>query len=785
MPQVPRLLLVPVPVLLMLNAIVSTLFMSLKLSQLYNNWLCEIQQSTPDLENQVSDEVPTIVPSKRTSSESVSTINKDHQFLLAPRLQTTEVTKKISEKTLVNEYPQISSTEPQINVYNYTAASDLTSPQIPSINFDSNKSTLVGTSNSNSIQTQHISYQSANFLFAPNTDMTPLSDKTLLASEPFRPVQYSPSQLTVSSSLPKTRRKLEVDKIPSELMSPKRAPIVHKSKSTSIISAADAARTEEKKLLISNEKELLSNINESLLPPLLQQGESPILERQRQQKEHELQALQRRQSQNQISRVERPNKFARSKSFTEKRTLPPTDLSRILESHNVSDSDSAQLSYIEEFSAGSSLDQTAFASFDGAYTNKAEPMILEENISREHGSPSMNKAKSSLKGLENVQGYPQWDPTALANKTFEGNVNHISLGDWLQNSEQWEQRKVSSGVRIASFPTKVLDASVEQKVPTTFTYDELMLDDGQRNITNYFQRSSYANDYRHNESFDKIFDVTIGLDQDSIAGETVKVELKHPENNVLRSTILERSASAPSLHTFRKPSEPTESSRTSSGTRYSEMEVDLSLKLAAVDIVDPQEENEPETPKPSPIKKFFQESPRKLSSVFKRNSRTSFDGSFMYPRHKHTGSTVSNQFSMNSAASSRSSPKKSLKSMLTYKALLQKEGRADISRRNSQTQGLKQSVFSMHQSHNSVPNFSSFHLDSGMVDHYYTKLSAPGFSTDRLEAWDIHTVQDSDNSRVSSVPSAVIGQYDREKWRTLKELETTNSQFNSSRRLST
>lgn len=44
----------------------------------------------------------------------------------------------------------------------------------------------------------------------------------------------------------------------------------------------------------------------------------------------------------------------------------------------------------------------------------------------------------------------------------------------------------------------------------------------------------------------------------------------------------------------------------------------------------------------------------------------------------------------------------------------------------------------------------------------------PKHSADRF--WDFDTGDALDKSRVSSVPSAVIGEYDREKWRTLKEL---------------
>lgn len=40
-----------------------------------------------------------------------------------------------------------------------------------------------------------------------------------------------------------------------------------------------------------------------------------------------------------------------------------------------------------------------------------------------------------------------------------------------------------------------------------------------------------------------------------------------------------------------------------------------------------------------------------------------------------------------------------------------------------------------------------------------------------LSFWDLDTAHSSERSRVSSVPSAVIGEYDREKWRTLKALQ--------------
>ncbi|KAG7194950.1 uncharacterized protein KQ657_004060 [Scheffersomyces spartinae] len=788
-----KYMLVVFPVVLMLNSIASTMFFTLKLLQLYSDWLVQHQNS--DLENQAHDVIST--------RHSINSTIKNDQLGQSPI-----VTKKVSEKTLVNEYPTNT-----IFHYNttyaigpqFTSAPALEPPPPPpvsdpntqSINFDSNKSTLVGTTSSNGTSTQlnRISYQSANLLFAEKTpaSSTSSSSENNDTHEPFKgDTHYNSSQLTVPSCLPKVRKKSS-DIINTPILSPNRAQIVHKSKSTSVISEADAATAKERNFVISNEKVLLLNINESLLPPLLRHGESPILERQRQQKEYELlsqtqvkakaqtqsERLQQTQSQRLVSRDERLSKYTQSKSFTDKQTtISKSELSRILESHNLSDSENIPLPYIEEFGGcNSSLDQEeAFASFDGSYASQ------DQKIDCEQGSPLQNKSRNVLSGLETVQGYSQWDPSTLAHKkdNIKGNVNHISLGDWLQKSDQWNQRRVGSGVRIASFPLQ--DATGKQ-LPKAYTYDDLMLDDGQRNITSYFQRSSQAEEYVPNGSFDKIFDVTIGLDNDQ---DQDSVNDKQ-QREVFPNTVLDRTTSAPSLHTFRKPSNTEESSTNSYGTRYSEgADVDRSLKLTEIDIHTGDEaEQQPETPKPSPIKRFFQESPRKLSSVFKRNSRTSFDGSFMYPRHKHTGSTVSNQFSMNSTASSRSLPKKSLKSMLTHKALLLLQRPEVSSRRNSQSQAFRKRAFDTHQSHNSVPNFSSFHLDSGMVDHYFTKFSSPGFSSDQLEAWDINMVPDSDNSRVLSVPSAVIGQYDREKWRTLKELETINQHRTISSNLST
>lgn len=183
--------------------------------------------------------------------------------------------------------------------------------------------------------------------------------------------------------------------------------------------------------------------------------------------------------------------------------------------------------------------------------------------------------------------------------------------------------------------------------------------------------------------------------------------------------VLYRSMSAPSLHTFRKVS-------SNEVPQITEQKAFANFDFGTVDLTRVCTPTTPiNGPTGSPFRRFIKESPKRLTSVFKKRLMDLTAG----PSHKHSTSVIS-QFSM---ASSKSSPRKSIKSLFSGNAA------------GMQT----------HRSQASMPAFT--------LPALVAKGSEP------IDFWNIDTAPSSEGpSRVSSVPSDVIGAYDREKWRTLK-----------------
>jgi hypothetical protein len=197
-----------------------------------------------------------------------------------------------------------------------------------------------------------------------------------------------------------------------------------------------------------------------------------------------------------------------------------------------------------------------------------------------------------------------------------------------------------------------------------------------------------------------------------------------------------RSYSAPSLHTFRKLSESSKapSEEPSEMNMKNHLPVDLNLNVYDDEMVPEPVKTAP----PSPIKKFLKDSPKRISSVLKRKSFLVSGEDKQFNGHKHSTSVISNAFSLGSATTSRSnSPKKSLKSFVTSR--------------------------SSHKKSMSI-NSISLTKPSIMSESNYFREFSTGY-------YDIDRTPTSDQSRVSSVPSGVIGEYDREKWRTLQALQ--------------
>lgn len=222
-----------------------------------------------------------------------------------------------------------------------------------------------------------------------------------------------------------------------------------------------------------------------------------------------------------------------------------------------------------------------------------------------------------------------------------------------------------------------------------------------------------------------------------------------------------QSECAPSLHTFRKESSNSQNTQLSDDTNQVQTQT-----------ISPHPLPEPTTPPPppsselmtnsknnSPIKKFLTDSPRK---IFRSNTAV------FHQRHNHSNSIASNSYSLMSGVSSRS--------------------------RSSSPKKLK-SYLKIHKHSLSVPNFAinksssqqlTSPLPSPQHSEYFsvnsTKLVEP------IDLWEVQTTnfafedadeqqslsepknegETNDGSRVSSLPSQAIGEYDREKWRAIK-----------------
>ncbi|RKP32677.1 hypothetical protein METBISCDRAFT_21359 [Metschnikowia bicuspidata] len=223
----------------------------------------------------------------------------------------------------------------------------------------------------------------------------------------------------------------------------------------------------------------------------------------------------------------------------------------------------------------------------------------------------------------------------------------------------------------------------------------------------------------------------------------LKHDLDTPGTNLDRSLL--RSVSAPSLHTYR-PAYKTESRR----SLFLNLDLDYQphiLENALYRVHTPPpltNAAKPSFGSSSPIKKMFGFIRRDLLDM--PNNRENAG-------HKHAGSVTASMVSSASARSSRSGlPRKAIKGL--------------FSRALAAEQTVKPFAFA------ATPRMSPHKELPALV---YAKPKIP--SVLHFLYWESDTLDGLDGSRVSSTPSAVIGEYDREKWRTLKELNSrTNVQ---------
>lgn len=212
--------------------------------------------------------------------------------------------------------------------------------------------------------------------------------------------------------------------------------------------------------------------------------------------------------------------------------------------------------------------------------------------------------------------------------------------------------------------------------------------------------------------------------------------------------ILVRSFSAPSLHTYRPTSDNNSAPRsTILSTEPSPLLNQLEYTLyrtqtpPALTLV-----TEVPSVHSSPIKKILNFIKRDL---FLEAGGLNSSNNSVLNGHKHTESVTTSMISAASGKSSRSGlPRKAIKSLFS------RPSQADIPGNRTS--------FAFAMTPRMSPQKESLQL-------VYSKPKKP--LTFRYQDWEADTLEGLDRSRVSSVPSAVIGEYDREKWRTLKELQ--------------
>lgn len=211
--------------------------------------------------------------------------------------------------------------------------------------------------------------------------------------------------------------------------------------------------------------------------------------------------------------------------------------------------------------------------------------------------------------------------------------------------------------------------------------------------------------------------------------------------------LLVRSFSAPSLHTYRPVSEV-------DPIRHSQIvAVEPSPKLAELEFALARPQTPPVLALVTEISSVSSSPIKKIMNFIKRDSYLDAAGtnggslSTITAGHKHSDSVTTSMVSAASGKSSRSGlPRKSIKGLFS-RSSVEQPARAPF-------------AFAM------TPRMSPSKNPTPLL---YTKPKIP--ISFRYQDWESETLDGLDRSRVSSVPSAVIGEYDKEKWRTLKELQ--------------
>lgn len=363
-----------------------------------------------------------------------------------------------------------------------------------------------------------------------------------------------------------------------------------------------------------------------------------------------------------------------------------------------------------------------------------------EMSSEKNARTSFDRHSAIMEGLEEI-------PTAQAPPWIRGSgpgIRLISLQDWEQNKALW----MPGGIQELNSQEKInFDALGSPDMGGFVDLDEEMFKTRytkSRSEGDFMKRSSRSrglsnpgNPGRNYTASQAPYDTQ----RDSLT------QTENPRFSFAGLTL------APSLHTYRRNSEG------SNRRLVYALEQENALKQCVTPTQVPD----------LPIIQLTNSSPiKKVMGIFRRRGlEAEFGSSYSFAyQHKHQGlvanSTTSHTVLMASGKSSTGLPRKAIRSFL--KGLLHK------------------SASSVNYTPNNPPPVPPapppipilFNMPKDPLFRHSTEL----MQQFRLpsEEWDMSEATALDQLRVSSLPSAIIGEYDKEKWRKLKELEALQAQ---------
>lgn len=521
---------------------------------------------------------------------------------------------------------------------------------------------------------------------------------------------------------------------------------IKRAKSTSYLSSRKQCQKQRKWKSIQDERLFLNNIDDSLLPPILKRSKSSK-EHNNEQELYSVTLPTLHNQENDNSCTNSPNK---NTSFswlnkTSDRHRDSTDASTLekQDTHSLDkegDSDEHIGISISEFDEP--IDQSYFHDFDQTSTvvtvaETSEHMPQNEKHKLKHRTLGKTLLKDkkrrlsvneiyldALNGLESI-------PRSLSylniekfstEKELGNNTGYISLKEWEKEAGPWFENKNRVGLNLA--------------IPgISKRFDNCNSLQPDRNT-----RKSTSESPQHGDHSITDIDEISDIDQSSVG-----------ENNDLKlRTTNTTSCSSPSLYTYRDiPSTPSNSSHRLKGSEvptpsFEGNKTSFCNNSPATNNAESNLQPQYEqfsTPPVSPIKKFFQRSPKRLNEILKR-------------RGLKRGSTTQSDLS----ASSHYHKNSTVSSILRQDCLAHPtEHRKNISDdypMSSQNSPLKAPFSHFVPERITIPYPDQF----------------PNVSDDSYSFGELAIQPSSDKSRVSSGHSAIIGEYDREKWRTLKYL---------------